>query len=421
MRNIIIIIVIFISNQFFCHGQELTPNRYGIGLSELTTFADNHGFKDTIEIKDNYNSINWVKEEDGYYSTKDIEYTSVFTYKVIFSKNNIHIVNVFLSSTGTANLSYIFRVKALNDKLILLDVITGGDRCQKGVNLDEVEIKNGVIFYSHFITPHHLMSWNTKMNDNSFSDCMVCCCGFANYRYDLASNKRHFDNIVLFQEALVKERFIRDIYNDFVSNNEDTSYLILNEESIDVFIYAVETLKNTPPKEGAIKTKDGVLIYYNYQNPFTIHLKGDVDLSNQTMNINGNLFDFTHGSSEQFGKTEEEILINYMNWEQNYLEDVLEKPVKTESDLINNNGILVNLWNYTNPVLIDDKKFNKKAFYADFYKNGFIYRFSFMAFNGTKVEANKILTEYINEVHFYNAQINLNKLQDAIRNGKNKY
>lgn len=77
--------------------------------------------------------------------------------------------------------------------------------------------------------------------------------------------------------------------------------------------------QEAPPREGAIKTENGVLVYYNYQNPFTISLKGDVDLSKRTINIDGNLFEFTYGVSKQFGETEKEILSNYMKWELDYL------------------------------------------------------------------------------------------------------
>jgi hypothetical protein len=406
----------------FCKGQALSPDKYGVALSELTTFADSPGFMEEIELENN--NINWEKTEDGYYYSKDIRYTSIFTYKTIFSKDNTHIVNVYLSSTGTADLSYILRVKAFNNKLVLLDVIAGGDRCQKGINLDEVKIDNGVMYYSHFITPQHLMSWNKeKKKADSYSNCMICCCGFANFHYDLLSNKKYFDNITLIKDAIEKDEFIRDAYNDFIRERDqkDDSYLILGKQNLDVFINAVEAIKNTPPKEGALKIKDGVLIYYNYQNPFTISLKGDVDLSKQTITISGNLFDFTYGISKEFGEIEKEILINYMKWEVNYLEGVHKKTVKTENRFINNNGTLINLWNYINPVMLNDEKFNKKAFFADFYKNGFVYRFSFIAFKGTEEEANKNLIEYVNNIHFYDEQINIPKLQEAIRNGNNMY
>jgi hypothetical protein len=44
-----------------------------------------------------------------------------------------------------------------------------------------------------------------------------------------------------------------------------------------------------------------------------------------------------------------------------------------------------------------------------------------MAFKGTKEEANNTLINYINKVYFYDEPINITKLQDAIRKGKNHY
>jgi len=189
---------------------------------------------------------------------------------------------------------------------------------------------------------------------------------------------------------------------------------------ISIFINSISIAQDN--NEGAIKLKDGTLIYQNNKNPFTITLIGDIDLSNYPIiGINGNLFEYSYGVSTKFGKTEKEILINFMKWEVDYLNKTTTKPIKSETSFMTENNLLINLWNFTNPALVNDEQFNKRAFYADFYHKGYVYRFCFMAFKGTKEEANNTLINYINKVNFYDEPINITKLQDAIRQGKNRY
>lgn len=94
--------------------------------------------------------------------------------------------------------------------------------------------------------------------------------------------------------------------------------------------------------------------------------------------------------------------------------------LKPENQLIHHNARLINLWNFTNPIMIDSE-YNEKAFYADFYCKQHVYRFSFIAFKGTKEEANNILSEYIENVRFYDDEIDLKRLQEAVRKGVNEY
>ena len=177
-------------------------------------------------------------------------------------------------------------------------------------------------------------------------------------------------------------------------------------------------------REGAIVTKEGYLLYYNYENPFTINLIGDVDfVKYPTINIDGNLLEINDIISEPFGETEEEILSNVMKWEINYLEDTFKQTLQSKNRLTQHNGRVINLWNFSNPALLSDftDQYNQKAFYSDFYFREHVYRLAFMAFKGTEEEAKKILLQYTDNIHFYNEQIDINKLREAVMNGQNKY
>src|SRR5690554_2884422 len=136
--------------------------------------------------------------------------------------------------------------------------------------------------------------------------------------------------------------------------------------------------------EGAIKTKDGFLLYFNYEHPFTIELKGDVNLSKYPLlTIDGNLFEFVIGYSNEFGNEEKNILLNYMKWESDYLSEAHNKSMSTTNKFINIDNRLINLWSYVNPIFVDDKKINDKQFFADIYNDERVYRLSAVMFHGT--------------------------------------
>ena len=167
---------------------------------------------------------------------------------------------------------------------------------------------------------------------------------------------------------------------------------------------------NAQDKEGAIKTKEGYILYFNYENPFTLNLIGIIDLSNYpSININGNLLDFNYGVSDYFKKEDNNILINYMNWEKGYLSEAHKKSIETFNKFIMINKIQVNLWYYINPALINDNNWNKKQFYADFNKDKRVYRLSLMLFKGSDREAEEFLINIIKSFKFCNEKIDIFK------------
>ncbi|WP_341228444.1 hypothetical protein [uncultured Arcticibacterium sp.] len=166
---------------------------------------------------------------------------------------------------------------------------------------------------------------------------------------------------------------------------------------------------------GAIKTKEGFLIYNNSETPFTMNLVGDINLSNYPrVGINGNLFEYVTGQSQDFGKENKEILINYMKWESDYLAETFNQAINIQNAFTNKNGLLINLWNIVNPTLAKDDSQNEKQFYADFCKGEKIYRLSFLSFKGSDKEAEKSLMEIINNIRFYSKRIDVTELSKSI-------
>jgi hypothetical protein len=189
--------------------------------------------------------------------------------------------------------------------------------------------------------------------------------------------------------------------------------------TIITLIFLMSSQVNAQDKIGAIKTEKGFLLYYNYAPPFTIDLSGNIDLSDYpAININGNMLEFNYGNSKNFGKEEKEILIKYMKWEKDYIIQVHNKSIETGNRLVNNNGTLINLWFYINPNLINDDSHNNKQFYADFYKDQKVYSLSYLMFKGSDKDAEESLIKIINNLTFYDKQIDVLKLSNSILKGE---
>src|SRR5690554_308396 len=211
MRKVILILIVLISNYYISDGQSLDPKKYGLALSKLTTYADLPGFKEEVIIEEEDGYINWESTEDDFVYTEDIDNIEIFAFNTVSSTDDIFIVNIYYSSTGTAELSYLMKVQALDNKLILKEIIAGGDRCQKGVK--DVKVEDDTLFYSHYITTHHLMTWgNNEINDYLLHNCMVCCIGFVRYKYDLKSSTNEFSRLVLIEEYLPNDKSIQRAY-----------------------------------------------------------------------------------------------------------------------------------------------------------------------------------------------------------------
>lgn len=176
---------------------------------------------------------------------------------------------------------------------------------------------------------------------------------------------------------------------------------------------------------GAIKTQKGLLIYFNTKgNYHTLNLDGDIDLSNfPFIKKDNNWFQFiTNGKVNFFGENGN-VLINFMNWEVNYLEQELKENLKVDNSIADIEGIRVNLWNYENPRL-DNESIDTpviKTYFADFVNNDLIYRFSYASTTGNNEIADDFLKSLVRNIRYYENKIDLNKLQQAISIGLNYY
>lgn len=245
MNKILLLILIVLTFQVSGNSQDNDLSKYAIGLFELVTFADNPGFKDEVTIDDLYKEIEWFKDEDGYNYTKDIEYCDVFAYKVIHNNENDYIVGVYSDSEGTAQLSYLLRILTTENTIKLQDVIGGGDRCRNAVRLDEISLENDIISFSTLITPNNIMKSSGNKNFNSrYDDCMVCCCGFSNYTYDVKTSTTAFNSILIIGEYLTGNIGFRKAYEDSVKNKPINISLTLNERELTEFIKSVTSYNN---------------------------------------------------------------------------------------------------------------------------------------------------------------------------------
>ncbi len=175
--------------------------------------------------------------------------------------------------------------------------------------------------------------------------------------------------------------------------------------------------------EGAIKTKNGFLLYFNIgTNSHTLNLNGEVDLSHFPFIKQDNIqFQFYKARKDEFGNESKSILINYMNWEVDYYQQQLNVKLNVSNEVFNKNGLSSNFWKFKNPIIENDKIYTPvvATYFLDFIHNDYIYRFSYASINGDDLEAKTILLKLADSIKFYDKNLDLNKLQQNILEGKN--
>jgi hypothetical protein len=175
---------------------------------------------------------------------------------------------------------------------------------------------------------------------------------------------------------------------------------------------------------GALKTKEGVIIYSNDKaNSYTLDLQGVVDFSKYPLvRIDGKWFEMSQNLKDEFGDQTEEILKNYMKWELDYLKDQFKNPLATKSDFITHKNFQVNFWQYTNPIQVSKSQIQVIAsYFVDFCHNDLVYRFSYPSISGDEKEAKEFLLKLVDNLLFYNDDIDINRLRQSIVNGNNFY
>lgn len=175
--------------------------------------------------------------------------------------------------------------------------------------------------------------------------------------------------------------------------------------------------------EGAIKTKSGFLLYFNLGvNSHTLNLVGDIDISNfPFIKQNNTWFQFYTASKLDFGKDSKSILNNYMNWEIDYYQKELNEKLNVNNETLNRNGLIINFWKFKNPVIRDDKIHTPvvATYFIDFIHNDLIYRLSYASASGNDFDAKTILLNIADNIKFYDRNIDMDKLQKNILDGKN--
>jgi len=160
-----------------------------------------------------------------------------FAYRIEFNEENLYVINMFYSSTGTGEFTNLVSLEIKDGVFTLIESIAGGDRCQHGLISEEIEYKDNHIFYSELITPFHLMSWNgRKMPFGSYDDCMICCCGAAKYKYNPISKEKEFLGIELLLDEIEGDDNFSKTYNLFLQKGKK----ILQEKDIIEFIKSVD-------------------------------------------------------------------------------------------------------------------------------------------------------------------------------------
>lgn len=160
-----------------------------------------------------------------------------FAYKIEFNKDDLYVINMLYSSTGSGEFTNLILIDIKDDVFTLIDTIAGGDRCQHGLVFNEVEYKDNQIYYSEFITPFHLMSWNGRnLPFDAYDDCMICCCGSAKYKYNPLTKVKVFLNVELLLDELKENDSFSKTYNLFLKRGTK----ILEKNDIDEFINKVE-------------------------------------------------------------------------------------------------------------------------------------------------------------------------------------
>lgn len=175
--------------------------------------------------------------------------------------------------------------------------------------------------------------------------------------------------------------------------------------------------------EGAIKTKSGFLLYFNLGvNSHTLNLEGDIDLSNfPFIKQNNTWFQFYTATKLDFGEDSKSSLNNYMNSKIDYLQKQMDVKLSVNNETIYRNGLSTNFWKFKNPVLKDDKIHTSvvATYFFDFIHKDYIYRLTYSSTSGNDFDAKTILLKVADNIKFYDKNVDLNKLQKNILEGKN--
>ncbi|MET6989181.1 hypothetical protein [Sediminicola arcticus] len=236
MKIFKLITLLFICTASSIYGQEEDFEKYANALCKITTFADNKGFIEEVTLKDDDTQVKWERK-NGYIFTTELDYIEIFAFKILYKKNDNYVVYVYQDPEGTAINYYIFDLTVKNNTVKLNKIIGGGDRCNNGVDIDEIKIEGEIITYAVHITPEEILTWFEK---NKTFGCLECCFALATYDYNISTKKNTFKYIRLIKENININSKVLKVYNDFTEKRELKLSLTLNEKELKQFLKALE-------------------------------------------------------------------------------------------------------------------------------------------------------------------------------------
>lgn len=182
------------------------------------------------------------------------------------------------------------------------------------------------------------------------------------------------------------------------------------------------------PDEGVIVVKNGYLLYHNLgENSYTLELDKSVKVDRlpEWIITNTATLQFDIVAKKNFGTEDKTILLQYRDWESDYLNEMFGTTLKMESNFLRIDGDDALLWSVMTPVdlleLEDTVVPVLKTFYLQRIHKDIIFRFMFPSTTGDNQEAEKILLDINKNLRFYNAGLNFPLLQNNIMSGKNFY
>jgi hypothetical protein len=182
-------------------------------------------------------------------------------------------------------------------------------------------------------------------------------------------------------------------------------------------ILSASTLFSQENNIGAMKTKNGILLYFNSASPFTIDLEGNINIDQYPhIAIDDKGFQFIQNTIENNSKELKQNLEEYMNWELDYIHGLLPEKVNVTSEFVIQQNDMMNLWYFKNPVLKDAPKDitpYKMTYYLDWMVGNFMYRLVFPSFKEDSTEAKQFLINVKNRFRYYSKEINLEKLLEV--------
>ena len=183
--------------------------------------------------------------------------------------------------------------------------------------------------------------------------------------------------------------------------------------------------------EGILAVSKGIFIYANYPDlHFTLFIKGhpEYDYYPLIRMEDGRVIEFYYTRKAQFASDDKQAMEKYLKWETDNQNRLYNTELNVRFERIYSPlKFPMRFWYYENltpgkttPVTV----FNipaVKTYYLTFIYRDFLFSISYPSVSGMDKEAGKLLMDLMSDIHFYNDQLNFEKLRRAIARGKTSY